>query len=163
MLRKASTYTLTCCQFGERPHDARHCYANPFEPEVCFFLSLGVYFLCWKPGGRNRPLFPGDDQYQRFSEFLCRIARAMEEELKAHGVSYKDIGTHSCRKGSASLCSSGSTSCPPMAAICLRAGWSLGTVQDKYIRYEGELILSGCIIVTSCIGDFNTKVTFDTY
>ena len=30
----------------------------------------------------------------------------------------------------------GSTAAPPSAAICLRAGWTLGNVQDRYIKYE---------------------------
>lgn len=33
-------------------------------------------------------------------------------------------------------CSSGSTACPSSAAIHLRAGWSLGGVQDRYFQYE---------------------------
>ena len=41
------------------------------------------------------------------------------------------------RKGAATYCSSGSTSCPSSSAIHLRAGWAIGGVQDTYIRYEG--------------------------
>jgi hypothetical protein len=47
-----------------------------------------------------------------------------------------DIGTHSMRKGSATFASSGSTACPSSSAIHLRAGWTLGGVQDTYLRYE---------------------------
>jgi hypothetical protein len=43
-----------------------------------------------------------------------------------------DIGTHSIRKGSSTNCASGSTACPSSTAIHLRAGWSLGGVQNTY-------------------------------
>ena len=47
-----------------------------------------------------------------------------------------DIGSHSARKGSATRCSTGCTVSPPMASICLRAGWSMGPVRERYIHYE---------------------------
>ena len=50
----------------------------------------------------------------------------------AMGMSITDIGTHSCRKGAAtaiSNCPGG----PQSVSIWLRAGWSLGSVQDRYI------------------------------
>ncbi|OWZ01297.1 hypothetical protein PHMEG_00027345 [Phytophthora megakarya] len=40
----------------------------------------------------------------------------------------KIYGTHSA--------SSGSTSGPSIVSVCLRCGWSLGGVQDRYCRYE---------------------------
>jgi hypothetical protein len=40
------------------------------------------------------------------------------------------------RKGAATYCSSGTTACPSSTAIHLRAGWTLGGVQDTYMRYE---------------------------
>ena len=48
------------------------------------------------------------------------------------GVDRKGIGTHSCRKG-----------CPSylLGKVYLRAGWSLGNVQDRYI-YEGTIYLT---------------------
>jgi len=52
------------------------------------------------------------------------------------GINPQDLGTHSIRKGSATYCSSGSTTAPPSSAIHLRAGWAMGGVQDTYIRYE---------------------------
>jgi hypothetical protein len=37
-------------------------------------------------------------------------------------IAAENLGTHSMRKGSATYCSSGSTCCPPAAAIQMRAG-----------------------------------------
>lgn len=60
----------------------------------------------------------------------------MARELERLGIDPRDIGSHSLRKGSATFVASGSTSCPPMAAITIRVGWRMGGVQDTYIRYE---------------------------
>jgi len=43
---------------------------------------------------------------------------------------------HSIRKGASSYVSGGSTCAPPQVATNLRAGWSMGGVQDTYLRYE---------------------------
>ena len=40
------------------------------------------------------------------------------------------------QKGSAILCACGVTVSPSMALICLRSGWSMGTVKDRYLYYE---------------------------
>ncbi|KAG4238173.1 hypothetical protein PC116_g13780 [Phytophthora cactorum] len=40
------------------------------------------------------------------------------------------------RKGASTFCSSGSTTCPPSVAVHLRAGWSMGGVQDRYRRHD---------------------------
>ncbi|KAG6969571.1 hypothetical protein JG687_00003150 [Phytophthora cactorum] len=42
------------------------------------------------------------------------------------------------RKDSATFCSSGSTACQSSTAVHLRAGWSLGGVQNTYSRYEAS-------------------------
>ena len=44
--------------------------------------------------------------------------------------------THSAQKGSANLRACGCTVSLPMATICLRAGWSMGTVKDNYLHYQ---------------------------
>lgn len=36
----------------------------------------------------------------------------------------------------ATFCCSGSTCGPSLVSICLRCGWSLGGIQDRYLRYE---------------------------
>ena len=40
------------------------------------------------------------------------------------------------QKGSAILCACGVTVSPSMALICLRSGWSMGTIKDRYLHYE---------------------------
>ncbi|KAG6943542.1 hypothetical protein JG687_00018389 [Phytophthora cactorum] len=48
----------------------------------------------------------------------------------------KEYGTHFIRKGIASFAYSGTTAGLPIVSVCLRWGWSLGGVQDRYFRYE---------------------------
>ena len=60
----------------------------------------------------------------------------VKEEFEKLGVKPGDLGSHSTRKGSITLVSSGCTVSPPMSSICLRACWSMGNVKDRYIHYE---------------------------
>ena len=122
-------------QLGERPRDARHIYANPICPEICPILSLGIYFLVF-PTMENK-LFPGGGQSERYRRNLMILLHEedAQRELASRGLKAEDIGTHSARKGAATFCSSGSTACPSATAIHLRAGWSLGGVQNTYLRY----------------------------
>lgn len=61
---------------------------------------------------------------------------AFRKMLDANGIPFEEIGTHSYRKGSATYTASGSTSAPPIVAICLRAGWKLGGVLNTYLSLE---------------------------
>ncbi|OWZ12537.1 LOW QUALITY PROTEIN: hypothetical protein PHMEG_00014284 [Phytophthora megakarya] len=57
-------------------------------------------------------------------------------------------GTHSVRKGVGTFACGGSTGGPSMVSVCLRCGWSIGGVQDRYLRYEaaGEQFLGRMFI-----------------
>ena len=52
-----------------------------------------------------------------------------------------DMGTHSIRKGAATYCCAGVHPGPPVISVCLRAGWTIGRVKERYLKYEnaGEL------------------------
>ena len=125
-------------QFGERPRDPRHVYANPFMPEICPILSLGMYWLSVGFDHQSSKLYPGASQYYRFCKIFEKINELEEigALLEAQGIQPEDLGSHSLRKGSATYCSSGSTCDPSASAIHLRAGWTMGGVTDTYIRYE---------------------------
>ena len=124
-------------QLGAQKKDPRHLYANPLNPEICPILSLGLYLICFPLEQDQVKLFPGASQYDRYRKCLDRIlAREGLQELESRGLSAENIGTHSTRKGAASFCSSGSTACPSNIAVHLRAGWALGGVQDRYLKYE---------------------------
>jgi len=72
----------------------------------------------------------------RFSKTLTKLLNLPEvkEQLKTHGLSPKDIGTHSFRKGGGTYCSSGTTASPSHAAISNRAGWKMPGVSGTYLR-----------------------------
>ena len=125
-------------QTGERPRDPRHIYPNPDKPDICPILSLALYWATNSIAPGASELFPGNNQYDRFQKILARTVHLdnVAIELERLGLGPEDIGTHSMRKGAATFCSSGSTACPSSSAIHLRAGWTLGGVQDSYIRYE---------------------------
>ncbi|KUF87541.1 cysteine desulfurase [Phytophthora nicotianae] len=131
-------------QDGSRPRDPRHVYSNPIMPEVCPVLGLAIYFavLGFSPDGK---LFAGENQYSRFLKVLKEILNrdVMNVTLAEVSMSANSFGTHSARKGAATYVSGCSTSGPSAAAICLRAGWTLPGVQDKYIRYEaaGDMVV----------------------
>jgi hypothetical protein len=116
----------------------RHVYANPLVPSICPILALAVlvfsksYWHGVKPQEKFH-LFPGEKQEARFSKLLRRVLQSLTEtESSLLGAKVNEIGTHSTRKGASSYCS-GMVGGPSMAQIYLRAGWSLGDVQDRYI------------------------------
>lgn len=116
----------------------RHVYANPFEPFICPILSLAVlifsrsYAHSEEPKDKNK-LFQGEQQESRFSKILRRtLTNLQPTEAALLGAKPEDIGTHSCRKGAPTYCYSVNGG-PSATNISLRAGWSLGNVQDRYI------------------------------
>lgn len=111
----------------------KHVYANPLEPAICPILSFAIYTFTrgYEREGSKMTLFSGDAE-SRFSN-LCSVNK---ELLKNQGIDISMIGTHSFRKGIASFLS-GTPGGPTAISIYLRAGWSLGPVQSRYIL-EGE-------------------------
>ncbi len=109
----------------------RHVYANPLMPHICPILALGVYLVTNDFGRGASPLFPGSSQYDRFTSTM----KDLHDEFKKTFDCLRLYGTHSFRKGAATYCSSGSTSCPSHSAICLRCGWKQPGVQDTYLVY----------------------------
>lgn len=130
--------TTKADQTGERCKHPIHVYANPVTPAVCPVLALGLYLLHFG-ACKSGVLFGGNFQDARFGNILhdyltsdphCKML------LENAGLVAAELGTHSLRKGSTTYTSSGSTEGPSFNSICQRAGWKLGTVQDKYLRFE---------------------------
>jgi len=88
-------------------------------------------------GGRDTALFPGDNQYKRFTKYVDSLLDKHKVDVcRDFGIYVKFIGSHSLRKGAATFVSSGATCSPPQVATNIRAGWTMGVVQDTYLRYE---------------------------
>ena len=126
-------------QDGESHVGPWHVYANPHQPHICPVLALARYLFMYPftfAGGKN--LFEGDDQYNRYSKIFGDVLRANSDEFSTiHGCSINELGTHSVRKGVAMLVASGCTVSPPIVSLCIRMGWSMGGVKERYLKYAG--------------------------
>jgi hypothetical protein len=119
---------------GEDAGNKCHIFANPDTPEICPILSLGCYRLSF-PGIDKGLLFPGASQYDRFRKLLKRIVKEHTDEIRRLGVDPDDIGVHSIRKGAATYCCNGTTAGVSFPAVCIRAGWTMGNVKDRYLHH----------------------------
>ena len=126
---------------------SRHLYANPLHPVICPVLALAIltFMRVLKHDPQtdagalssaalpNYRIFDGAHSESRFSDVLSRaIASLSEGDLSRLGGGKKQLGTHSVRKGAASYCA-GMINGPSTVQVFLRAGWSLGNVQDRYL------------------------------
>jgi hypothetical protein len=134
-------------QLGLTARYPRHLYANPSNPLASPVFALGLYFSTFGvPLEATSKLFPGRNQYKRFGRLLKAMLEEHIDEVRAFGFEISDIGTHSIRKGATTYLSS-QPGGPPPAAICIRAGWTLGGVKDVYIKYEqsGDMFCGRCL------------------
>lgn len=116
---------------------ARHLYANPYIPEICVATSLGRYFAAF-PTSWDNLLFPGADPYSRFLKIFKSVVSKHAAELKRLGIDSSDIGVNSIRKGAAAYACNDTSNTVSFAAVCLRAGWSAGNVQDSHMHKEAS-------------------------
>ena len=123
------------------------------ELSICPVLALARYLFCYPEVLRGDvPLFEGTNQYARYSASMLKFYKEHQDDLKRMGIDYKSLGSHSARKGVGTMVASGCTIGPPIVPLCLRAGWKLGGVKDKYL----SSIASGCtvglpIVPTLCL------------
>jgi hypothetical protein len=116
----------------------RHVYANPINPVICPILALAVqvFSTSFLPGNESKErfkLFHGKAQEKRFQNIIRSALDKMDESQAAQlGAKPGEIASHSTRKGAASYCSS-MVSGPSITQVFLRAGWSLGQIQDRYL------------------------------
>ncbi len=84
----------------------RHIYANPKNPAICpvLGLALHIFSIGIRLEGGNRLVF-GQTAQDRFSKWLKNTCTLNKESIEAMGILIGDIGTHSCRKGIASILS----------------------------------------------------------
>ena len=115
----------------------KHVYAKIAEPSICPILSFAVYVFTrgYERECSKMTIFAGEAE-SRFSKWLSSVCTTNKNILKNQGAKISMIGTHSFRKGIASFLS-GTPGGATAISIYLRAGWSLGPVQLRYIL-EGE-------------------------
>ena len=140
-------------QTGDEAKYSCHLYANPCCPPICPVLLLAFYFSCCcnLPQSGESQLFPGQDQYQRFSEMLSRLIQDHETEVSELGVNPKMIGMHPIRKGADTYMSS-LPGGPSILSVCIHAGWTMGTVKDVYMQYlsSGDQCVGCCLAMLPC-------------
>jgi hypothetical protein len=121
-------------QLGENcSEDAeKHMYANTENPAICPLLSLALHTWCTNRVGdiSTQKVFEGGKAEQRFSKVLSAVLKIIPDWVPL-GARKCDIGSHSNRKGASSYCLALSV-CISAVSVYLRAGWSLGNVQDRY-------------------------------
>ena len=68
------------------------------------------------------------------------------DEVRLLGFKVTDIGMHSIQKGAISYLAS-LPGGPPIAAVCIRAGWTMGNIRDIYMRYisSGDQFVGQCL------------------
>ena len=127
---------------GDTLRNLRRCFSNPQLWQLDVIFCLGCYLTTVPELARNNCplLFPGeqDSQKKRYQEALSAMLRTtdMVTFLAALGYKPSDFGAHSLRKGCATYVTSGSTGGPSIVAVCQRAGWSMGNVLDRYLKYD---------------------------
>ena len=67
--------------------------------------------------------------------------------MRLLGFEVADIGMHSIWKGAISYLAS-LPGGPPIAAVCIRAGWMMGNISDIYMRYisSGDQFVGQCFV-----------------
>ncbi|KAH9139324.1 hypothetical protein AeRB84_016405 [Aphanomyces euteiches] len=120
-------------QEGETNKDPKHCYSNPLKPSVCLFVALGIYLACNSQITSNS-LFLDHDKRIDLARAWAICSTENGDDTSKSGK--KEIGTHSIRKGVATYACSGTTGGPSIVSVCLRCGWSIGNVMERYFRYE---------------------------
>jgi hypothetical protein len=142
-----------------------HIYFNPLDPCIlCPGITLGMYLFS-NPGilTNNKKIFPAAHQYNRYSSILTKVIVDNSDEFERIGVKVGTIGSHSARKGAATLAASGCTVSLSMSSICNRAGWKMGGTRDKYIKYEsaGDQFLGRTLCgLSSLVKEFSTSPPF---
>lgn len=126
----------------------KHVYANLVSNEICPILALAVFIFCmgFRRTGSNCMLF-GEiaSSESKFSRWLNAACIDKANDLLVMGIIIANIGTHSFRKGIATFVAG--VSFTSVIAIYLRAGWSLGRVQSRYVY----IIYIYCIYIFSNI------------
>lgn len=113
---------------GKMEREAKQVYANPKDPGVCPYVSLGIWII-------TRGGFEGSETNLFAPDAHSRFNKDMQRVLCAVPISSSDITGHSWRKGASTYATSGTTAPPSALAVCNRGGWDIGNVLKRYFHF----------------------------
>ena len=143
---KSETLDSIKCRFDETKADKtgefvqEKKYANPYKPELCFFLALGCHIsLNAERLGETKIIFldPGSNLGTASAQFCTQLAQLV---IKHHEIARQYLRTshcngHSIRKGSGSYASSATTKPSLFVATAARGEWLIEKVHDVYFKF----------------------------
>ena len=106
----------------------RHIYPNPFMPEICPILAIGLFWVCfplnYTEGGGGKELFTGNFQNHRYQKSLeaLKKSRELNDHFSNNGLDIASIGFLSKRKG--------------LRALDIQGNQTEETAGDSYNRYS---------------------------
>ena len=124
-----------------------HVYVDPHGPHICPVLELERYLFTYPDIlVKNTSLFQGKSQYNQYFRIFLLLIKENLEHLNTVCVKEVDLGTHSCRKVVATMVAAGCAVSPSIVSICIRAGWVVGAVKDRYLKrkYAGDQHVGTC-------------------
>jgi hypothetical protein len=122
---------------GSSQYREKHVFANPHRPEMCPILALALYIVTKDRHHDNNntgKFFEGTEQKHRYANNLRKIFETFDDAVIEfhYGCNRSDLGTHSHRKGGTTFLLA-IIDGPNPCAVYIRAGWSLGNTQDRYV------------------------------
>ena len=122
----------------------RLIYCNVKDPSLCGVLPIALWALSKESDAketRSEKFFDGDDQKQKYRHLLNKIYETFNDDPNVDveilfGCTVDELGTHSHRKGSVTMLL-GIIDGPNPCAVYIRACWSLGNTQDRYVMGGG--------------------------
>lgn len=119
----------------------KHLYANPLNPLVCMFTTLGIY-LCLDASKfcETEFIFRRNDRELRRTAaagYCGQLASLLTRrtEIVCAYIRPDHANAHGLRKGSATHATCGTTCPPPIPSIAQRGEWSMGKVLDVYWHF----------------------------
>jgi hypothetical protein len=116
--------------------EKKNCTGNSADPTVCLRTALAVRLLLWghATDAADTLLFPGGNKAATFGARLQFLLKSLDctQALKTAGIIAEVLGTHSLRKGGATLSTTGSQTCN-VVAVCKRGDWSFGVTGAYFL------------------------------
>ena len=116
----------------------KHIYANPTNPFICSYLSLGIYICLNVSKYTDSELIfrkKRTEQERVASNGYCSQLKELLTQKKEIVCSYIRLthaNAHGWRKGGATHATTGTTCPPPIPSVARRGEWSMGKVLDVY-------------------------------